>query len=106
MFKIYIAIGAVVALLGSSFWGGYQIASGKCAKKQVKVIAKAIEDNNQDKVEIAKHVTEVKETKARAVREIIKIKEVIVTTNICPLGDVAVMRNQAYTTFPANLFFQ
>lgn len=103
--KLYIIGGALIAALLSGFWTGYQVASGKAAKQQIKVVAEVIENSNQDKKEITKHITKTNQVKAGAVREIIKIKEIIVNTE-CPLSDVASMRNETITRFPPDLFIQ
>ncbi len=103
MFKFYLFFGILAVSVACSFFAGYQIASGKAAKKQVKVTKEAIKDSNEDKQEIIKHVSKVNQATNEAVREIIKIKT-ITTTEPCPIADVIRLQQQTYTSFPSMHF--
>jgi uncharacterized protein (UPF0333 family) len=103
MFKFYLFFGILAVSVACSFFAGYQIASGKAAKKQVKVTKEAIKDSNEDKQEIIKHVSKVNQATNEAVREIIKIKT-ITTTEPCPIADVVRLQQQTYTSFPSMHF--
>jgi len=103
MFKFYLFFGLLAVSVACSFFAGYQIASGKAAKKQVKVTKEAIKDSNEDKQEIIKHVSKVNQATNEAVREIIKIKT-ITTTEPCPIADVVRLQQQTYTSFPSMHF--
>lgn len=101
--KIYIAIALIVGISSSSFYVGFQVATGREAKKDVKLLSKAIEDSNEDQIEIIEHIAEVNKTTNEATREIIKIKTIVVTER-CIVNDVIRLRNEAYTAYPAELF--
>ena len=107
MIQIKIAIIAAILLVSNalSVWATYQIISGKHAKQLNKAVAEAIENSNQDKVEIQKHVEETKIAKAGAVREItkIQIKKVFVPGD-CPLDAVSQLRNETYSRIPPKLY--
>jgi len=111
MVKFYLFFGILAVSVACSFFAGYQIASGKAAKKQVKVTKEAIKDSNEDKQEIIKHVSKVNQATNEAVREIIKIKvreiikiKTITTTEPCPIADVVRLQQQTYTSFPSMHF--
>jgi len=103
MVKFYLFFGILAVSVACSFFAGYQMASGKAAKKQVKVTKEAIKDSNKDKQEIIKHVSKVNQATNEAVREIIKIKT-ITTTEPCPIADVVRLQQQTYTSFPSMHF--
>jgi len=103
MVKFYLFFGILAVSVACSFFAGYQIASGKAAKNQVKVTKEAIKDSNEDKQEIIKHVSKVNQATNEAVREIIKIKK-ITTTEPCPIADVVRLQQQTYTSFPSMHF--
>ncbi|PHQ82938.1 MAG: hypothetical protein COB69_00370 [Phycisphaera sp.] len=100
--KMYLILGVLAVISLTSFFAGHKIASGACAKKQVKAMESVIKDSNEDRIVIAEKSKEIKTTKVRATREIIKIQKVFI--NDCPLNDIAELHNETYTKYPADLF--
>ncbi len=105
MFKFYLFFGILAVSVACSFFAGYQIASGKAAKNQVKVTKEAIKDSNEDKKAIIDHIKKTKSAKSGAVREIIKIQKIYVPGE-CPLNIVGELHNQAIAQHPTDLYIQ
>lgn len=103
MIKVYAALGLAAFLLSSGFYSGYQISQARIAHKQLKTANEVIQDDNQDKVAITNHISEVKTVQRKSERAIIQIKT-IDNTKPCPIADVSRMQQQTYSNFP-DVFF-
>ena len=103
--KVYIALGVCAMLLFGGFYAGYNFKSGMVAKEKVKITENLIEDDNQDKKEIAEHVKTVYKTVTKVERKIIQLPPITITER-CPIGDVIRLQQQTYSNYPSMLFFK
>ena len=104
MIRVYLALGIAAALSVGGFYTGYQFSQGRIAQKQLKTASEVIENDNQDKIAITNHITEVKTIQGISERAINKI-EIIDNTKPCPIAELVRVQRETYTAFP-ELFFQ
>jgi len=94
--KLYVAIGLILAIITSSFWAGYQVASGKAAKQDKKVITERIENHNADIISLEAHTAKIVELEKRYKKQFSRIPRISNNTN-CPVDAYKLMWNEAAT---------
>ena len=86
MIKIYVVIGLIVSIAASCFWAGYQVASGKVAKQEKKIIIDQVENHNEDIISLEAHTAKITELEKRYQEKLSRIPSVPVDID-CPVDD-------------------
>lgn len=95
--KLYLAIGFLAAYGLFSGYMGYQLCSGKEAKKDVKVIVNDIEKHNKDIKHLQDDTTKVQGEKEKAKQHNERIK-IVYRDSVCPVSEFERLWNQTKFT--------
>lgn len=86
MIKVYAGIGIILGVAASGFWAGYQIASGKAAKQENKIIIEQVENHNEDIISLEAHTAKVNALENEYKERLARIPSVPIDTH-CPIDD-------------------
>ena len=94
MIKVYLSIILLVGVISSSFWAGYQVASGREAKRENKVIKAEVINHNEDIISLEKHTNEIAEIQKRYQKELAKLS-LVQPDSVCAVDDFSGLWNEA-----------
>ena len=97
----------LAAFLASFFGGmylGYHLHSSFTLGKEVAIVNEKIEDDNEDKEAITKHVTEVEKVVYITRDKIIRLPAITNDDSGCGLNDSVRLQQSIYDEFPEVLF--
>lgn len=84
----------MASIFAAGLWLGYQYATGKEAKKDIKIITNELENHNEDLISLQEHTRLIEETKRQAQKRNEGIPRVD-TDIVCPISEHERMWNQA-----------
>ena len=94
MNRLLLGIGIASFIFASGVWIGYQVQSGKEAKKDIKIITKEVENHNEDLISLSEHNKRVKQIQGAYEKKLQNIP-LIDSSADCPIGDHERMHNEA-----------
>lgn len=92
--KLYVILALIAAYTAFVIFATWQVATGREARKDLKVIEKQVEDSNEDAIEIQKEVETIEKERTVVVEKIVRLPAV--RASDCPLSDVIELQSQAY----------
>jgi len=99
-----IKIGIAVLVLVLSNFGTYKYMVNKHKAEQLKAVVKEVENDNEDKKELAEHTKILEKIEIEYRDRIIEVPA-IDTSKPCPIPDITRMRNEVNASLP-DVYFE